>query len=242
MNMSTIGIAVIVVALVAAFTGIVSADPDGTDVSTGTAASTWVANSAESDAAGGGYITGIDLTVEGSTAKWQGYYGDIASTIVLEDGSGNQMYDWGAVTTLSGEVFATTADSAPLWANVNSVDATELAAATIGINGLWGWEDTADDADATFDTLGTITVAGTTISDTVATATDKILPASQGWQTLVIADAAPVVTKADYIFVGLIQDGATGYNTVAADYQLIVPTPDDETSETYYFYVELTVT
>lgn len=243
MNQRMIGI-VIVVALAAAmvFAGIVSALPDGATVLTNVSASTKGAVTAESDTAQGGYITGLNLTVEQSTAKWQGYFGNITGSIVLEDSSGNEMFNWGDAVAGGGEVFATTSDSAPTWSAVNSVTNAELIHGTNGINALWSWETTqTDDADATFSTTDTVTVAGTEITGTVATAANAILPSGQSWQTLVITDTADISAKTDYIFIGIINDNHEAFDTTSKDYQMIVPTADTPAaSDTYYFYVELT--
>ena len=242
MNMRTIGIAVIVVALVAAFTGIVSAVPDGANVTIDVNKSTMTTAATGTDAAEGGYITGINLTSEQSTAKWQGYFGNITGSIVLADSNDDKMYDWGEVTNVSGEVFATTRTSAPVWADANSVTTTERDNGTYGINALWGWSDTADDADATFnDATGSVTVAGLAeITGTVATTVGAILPAVSNWQTLVITDVASIDAKEDYIFVGPIQNSTEGYRGSSVDYQIIVPENIETGSQnTYYFYVEI---
>lgn len=234
MNMRTIGIAVIVVALVAAFTGIASADPDGAGV-TAEDPSSWAATTAETDAAAGGNITKIALTIDQSTTKWQGYWGDITDTIVLADSDGKKMYDWGSATTLTGEVFATTGDL-PAWTSVTGVTDTERDDGTAGIDALWTWTASADDAGETFTvTDASVTVAGTTASGAVATAVNAILPVDKGWQTVVITDAATISARDDYIFVGIINKDATGYDGATnVDYQMIVPGDD-----TYYFYVEV---
>ena len=242
MNMRTIGIAVIVVALVAAFTGIVSATPEGATMDENVSASTKVASTVGTDNAQGGYITGLNATVEQSTAKWQGYCGNVTGSIVLEDSSGNEMFNWGWTAAKGGEVFATTASSIT-WATLYAVDTAERDHATGGINALWGWQtDQTDDADATFNNAaGSVTVASTDISSTVATTADAILPTGQGWQTLVIADDDAVTARDDYIFVGLICNDKTGVFGSTADYQLIVPVTDTPgTTVPYYFYVEMT--
>jgi hypothetical protein len=230
MNMRTIGIAVIVVALVAAFTGIVSAVPDGAEVAAG-ATSSWAAQTAETDDAAGGDITALDLTIDQSTTKWQGYWGSITDMIVLADASGNKMYDWGTATILTGEVFATTGDS-PAWASVTGVTTAERDE----IDTLWGWSASADDAGETFTvTDASVTVAGTTASDAVATVVGAILPEASSWQTVVITDVDPTSAKGDYIFVGIIHEDTLGYDGATnVDYQMIVPGDD-----TYYFYVEV---
>ena len=240
MNMRTIGIAVIVVALVAAFTGIVSAVPDGAAMAANVSASTRGAGTAGQDDAQGGYITGIDATVEQSTAKWQGYCGNVAGSIVLMDGNSHKMFDWGSSIAGGGTVLATTNASTPYWAGVNAVDATERDDDTNGINALWLWDAGLDGAEDTFDnTSGVVTVAGTPISNTVATTANKILPEGQGWQTLVIADGT-IASKDDYIFVGKICENKDGVFGTDADYQLIVPVSDNPgATETYHFYVEL---
>ena len=241
MNMRTIGIAVIVVALVAAFTGIVSATPEGATMDVNVSATTKTPSTVDTDDAEGGYITGLNATVEQSTAKWQGYCGNVTGSITLQDSSSNAMFNWDWSAAKGGEVLATT--GTPTWATVYNVTTTERDHASGGINYLWGWQtDQSDDADATFDDgTGSVTVASTDISNTVATTANKILPIDQGWQTLVIADDDSVEARDDYIFVGLICNDKDGVFGSTADYQMIVPVTDTpDTTVTYNFYVEMT--
>jgi hypothetical protein len=237
-------LAAIMVASVVAFTGIVSALPDGATMDINVSASTKDAGTVGTNSAQGGYITGLNATVEQSTAKWQGYCGNVTGSIVLMDGSSNKMFDWGDSITNGGTVLATTSPTSPTWAGVEAVTTTERDHATLGINYLWSWDNTGlDCADDTFSiATGSVTVAGKPITATVATDVNAILPIGQGWQTLVIDDsgAGSIASKDDYIFVGKICENKNGVFGSQADYQLIVPVSDNPgDAEMYRFYVEL---
>src|SRR3972149_2113802 len=52
-----------------------------------------------------GNVTQISLTAESQTKAWQGYFGNISGTIVLEDNFGFTFYDW-ADAEPKGEIYA----------------------------------------------------------------------------------------------------------------------------------------
>ena len=195
------------------------------------------------DIAKGGFITETNFDTEQRTAKWQGYYGNITGRIVLEDSQKHEMYNWTWNSSKGGEVIATTNTSIPYWTGVTNVTTTERDETSNGINAKWGWEtDQSDDADATFsnDTYDLV-VAGTSLTNTIATADDSILPTGKGWKTAVIKDSSSIDSKEDYLFVGIIKNDAEAFDTTTKDFQMIVPVGDTPTStDTYYFYVELT--
>lgn len=195
------------------------------------------------DSAKGGFITETNLDTTQRTAKWQGYYGNISGKITLADSQAHYMYNWTWTAAKGGEVIATTNTSIPYWSGVAVVSTTERDDGTNGINAKWGWEsDQSDDADATFsDATYDLVVAGTTLTNTIATADDAILPTGQGWKTAVIKDSSSIDSKDDYLFVGIINNDGTAFDSTTKDFQMIVPVGDTPTStETYYFYVEMT--
>ena len=148
-----------------AVTGIASALPDGATMDINVSASTKGAGTVGTDSAQGVYITGLNATVEQSTAKWQGYCGNVTGSIVLMDSLNNMMFDWGASITNGGTVLATTSSSIPSWTGVELVDTTERDHATLGINYLWaGIIQVWIVQDDTFSiNTGSVTVAGTPI-------------------------------------------------------------------------------
>ena len=211
-------------------------DPTGASVDAGPT-ETWAGTASGSNASQGGYVTEINLTSNQQTGKWQGYYGNITGSIALKDSGGVQsMFNWDP--TITGEVIATTLSSTPTWASTANVTTTERDHGTNGINAKWGWSSSSDDADQTFTATDCgVTIGGVTVTNSVGTANDAILPTGQNWKTVVVKNAASIDNKDDYMFVGIINDNGDSFKggSDTCDYEMIVPSSGD----TYYFYVEL---
>jgi hypothetical protein len=242
--MRTIGIAVIVVALVAAFTGIVSATPGTTEGTAGGHVTMTSTTSSTTDAAIGGEIANLDLAGLQQTDKWQGYYGEVTGEITLDDDSGNTMYDWASVAATGGEVYATTNTTAPTWA-----DFAATAATLSEVDTAFNLGSTSDNAANTFAAtsntefaIGTITVTAN-FAPTVGT--DGGIEGDAAWETVVLYDGVGTTTS-DYLFVGLISGDTASFlaqdgGSETCDYQMIVPDdPAAGSQTTYYFYAEIT--
>lgn len=64
-----------------------------------------------------GNVTELSITGVSQTKTWQGYYGNVSGTIILEDAQGNRFYDWTAAEP-QGEVFASM-NQTVTWTDVN---------------------------------------------------------------------------------------------------------------------------
>jgi len=243
MNRKTIGIAVIVVAVVAAFTGIVSAVPSGaTELEVGANETRGELIGAELGAVGGN-VTEVNITIAQQTAKWQGYYGNVSGTIVLDDVALNTMYSW-IIDEPTGEVYATPLGSIPVWTNyTHAANTTNVSSAfNLGTSGT----GVADNATDTFNAAShtAFDLAGTTITGDVGPCAKTFdgTP-SAVWETVILTDGTVTATTTDYLFVGLIRESGTSFKgtTDPCDYQMIVPdNPEDGgDATTYYFYVEV---
>jgi hypothetical protein len=238
MDKRTIGIAVIVVALVAAFTGIASAAPAGDSEYTqdfGTPVTN--ASVGALNAARGGNITQANFTgVASQTAKWQGYYGNLSGSVTLGSSGGT---GWSNSTNI-GYVLATPNGSIPDWHNysVSSADTIDTA---------YGFDTSdVDDAGATFDDTpvsATLVIAGTSHT---ATSSNTVLTwnadaSADRWQTTALDYGSPTAGQTQLMmFVGVnnATAAASAYNDIACDYQMIVPVHGGST-QNYYFYIEL---
>lgn len=231
MNIRTIGMAVIVVALVVAFAGIASAYPDG---ATGTASDpvTKGAVDAGTDTAEGGYISEFNLTVMQQTTKWQGYYGNMTAEITLDDNNDVTMYSW-TTATPTGEVYATTLSSVPAWTSFTNDAVLGTADTAYGfVSGE------SDNIASTFtdDTHTAFYLAGTEIG----TDTGQCVETTGAWETVILFDGSDNSSTNDYIFVGIIRDNTANYEGTTSDYQMIIPENPSSGTTTYYFYAEIT--
>lgn len=243
MNMRTIVIAVIVVALVAAFTGIVSATPtEAISLDEGANETKSVTVGANTTAIGG-YVTEIDISISQQTRKWQGYYGNVSGGIVLMDGSGNSMYNW-TIDDPTGEIYATPLDTIPTWTDYNhTANTTNVSVAFDLGTSVTG---VADNATDTFNTTHSgFYLAGMDIPTSIGPCANTMGGgATPNWETVVLTDSDAGTDTTDFLFIGIIQEDGISFkgDGDSCDYQMIVPENpnDDGAATTYYFYVEVT--
>nr|QNO43768.1 hypothetical protein PBPLAEBB_00003 [Methanosarcinales archaeon ANME-2c ERB4]QNO43859.1 hypothetical protein AGDLFKPD_00004 [Methanosarcinales archaeon ANME-2c ERB4] len=243
MDKETVGIAVIMVALVAAMTlsGLVSAAPAGDDEYTAEFG-TPVTNVSvgATNAARGGNITQADFTgIATQTSKWQGYYGNLSGSVTLGASDGT-MKSWGWENeSNTGYVLATPNSSIPDWINYD-------VAPSVTVGTVYGFGSIAvDRAGTTFNDnpiSTTLVIAGkshaVTSSNTVLTWNADA--SADRWQTTAFAYGSPVLGETQLtMFAGVnnATPSASAYNDIPCDYQMIVPVY--EGAQTYYFYVEL---
>ena len=243
MDKRTIGIAVIVVALVVAFTGIASAAPAGDSEYTQDFG-TPVTNASEgaSNAARGGNITQANFTgVASQTAKWQGYYGNLSGSVTLGSSTGT-MKSWGWSNESNiGYVLATPNSSIPDWSNYTVVSSNGDIDTVYQFN-----TNDVDSANKTFDDTPVSTavvVAGTshTASNENTVLTWNADASADKWQTTALDYGSPTAGQTQLMmFVGVnnATAAASAYNDILCDYQMIVPVHGGST-QNYYFYIEL---
>ena len=177
----------------------------------------------------GGHIYSGTLDASSSTTKWAAVFGDVTGTLYLSDDSASNIFhQWTWADTNGGSVCLS--QGAPItWASLT--DATPAA-----IDGANSFDtndiDSATQTYATDSTTATLTVAGKTLNN-------GITPNGAG------AGASPQSTffatdGTSYLYcTGISADMDVMGGTDNADFEAMVPTPQDGSSRTYNIYVEL---
>jgi len=199
--------------------------PDGAAVTVGTP-ETKQANSPGSATAQGGNITQVNLTSEVSTLSWQGFYGQVAGNITLEDNSGDVLYSW-AVSNISGEVLASR-NSTIDFTTVAGVQTCTVDESLTG-TGTDRTNNTFTNASVNFE------IAGVTISAACRTFTYV----NNATQTNRYLEAILNATGVTSIYVTLINESTTSFDGTLQDYQMIVPDNSSTATTTYFFFVEI---
>ncbi len=87
---------------------------------------------AQSANAVGGNVTEININTITVTKSWQGYYGNVSGTIVLQDGTNNTFYNWSSAHA-KGEIYATRVNSIT-WTTINCTNITQVATENTFLN------------------------------------------------------------------------------------------------------------
>jgi hypothetical protein len=219
MNIRTIGIWIVAVALILVISMTASADP----VASG------------SNNATGGAITSVDhISAITQTYNWAGYYGDVGGKLRL--GTDNaKMYEWTTTADTGGEVYASTSDSIT-WGSIVGESGAHVD------SNLSYLADKSDSATITFGSLNSaLNVGNVLIEAGNASATHTFVNGnsqSTTFEEVILTDGTNIVWTA------IISPNSEGFEDAAAshDYQMIVPEDGSGNSDatTYYFYVELT--
>lgn len=201
------------------------------DASTNTAGTQETANQtvATNVSVDGGYINTLDLAVESQTNRWQGFYGEVSGKITLEAADGNKMFQWVWQNTDSGEVYASEAPSVT-WAS--------MAAGNVA-NVPYVNEATTTKSDSAADTF-TISGNSWVVGDrTVSEVKNVKTYDSTGAGTF---EEGLLYDGTNYVFVSKLYNNADDFDSATgttSDFQMIVPTPEADTTTSYYFWVEL---
>ena len=187
------------------------------------------------DAAQGGFVTEIDLDATACTAKWQGYYGDLTGAIKLGDSQGHYIFEWTWDATKGAKVIATTNTAIPTWSSIAETDGTDMTT----MESLWGWGTADSDGPAiTFDHItDSVTIAGVDVANTRGT--DSLGATTPGDFAEVVITDGSTDAKTNFLFVGVMNDNAVAFDGTTKDFEMLVATPDTGTTETYFFYVEM---
>ena len=189
-----------------------------------------------------------ELTIEGLsvTKSWQGYYGNISGTIILEDAQGNRFYDWSAAEP-QGEVFASVNESIT-WTTVECAPIDDNGYRTPW-NTFYGAADTDyDDINKTYSLtshpiiyVGYLPITGCRTTYTFVNSA----PQASDFPALLLSSD----DNSTLIFTAIIEDkttgarqGITGFDGADHDFQVLVA-ENGQTGNSaltqYYFWVEL---
>jgi len=212
-----------------------------------------------------GNISELTLYGRTQTKHWQGYYGEITGTIVLDDAQNWTLYDW-PDNEPQGEIYATINVTTPDWQSIECFNYSATYTGTV--NHTKYWEDfynmTFDDVDGIDETfnmtsssspaashpqfdVGEFTIQAGSCPSTYTHVTDN-------WQAEDFSEVLLQDQFATLVFTTIIENkdvgtnaDVTGYNDVTHDFQMLVA--EDGTSRvagsrnqditTYYFYIDL---
>jgi hypothetical protein len=219
MNIRTIGIGIVAVALILVISMTASADPVA---------------SGSNNATGGAIINVDHISAITQTYNWAGYYGDVGGKLRL--GTDNaKMYEWTTTADTGGEVYASTSDSIT-WGNIVGEIGAHVDSNLSYLAGK------SDSATITFGSLNSaLNVGNVLIEAGNASATHTFVNGnsqSTTFEEVILTDGTNLVWTA------IISPNSEGFEDATAphDYQMIVPEDGSGNSDatTYYFYVELT--
>lgn len=194
-----------------------------------------------------GNITELSITGTSQTKSWQGFYGNVSGTIILEDSQGNRFYDWAAAEP-QGEVYASVNQTID-WLTV------ECAPSITDIAYLSTWQDFYGMNYTSYDTINTTynrtdhqtfwtgyeTLTG---CPTAFTYVNNVSQFVDFEGVLLTSDA-----QSTLIFTAIIEDkdegerdGKAGFDGGDYDFQLLVGEDGSNGNSAvtpYYFWVEL---
>ncbi len=186
----------------------------------------------------GGYIHTMNLSLTQQNSKWKAYVGNVSGSLTLDDSNDNTIYDW-ALTTISGEVFASRSSSIT-WSSIGCAATANVEAEDTAIGFSASSDDTVNKTFSGTTHKSTI-VAGNTISNSTCRAiatyvSDSAQASSESasFQELLLYDTSNIV------YATLLENDAVGYDgTSTYDFQMIVPDNETTANTLYYFYAEL---
>jgi hypothetical protein len=233
--------------LLALATGALAA-PSGPDELNRVSSSRRAISPATSIQAQAGNVTELRINTSTITQGWQGYYGNVTGTIVLDDALNNSMYSW-ELADPEGEIFATRDNNGISWdaSNIICANITTINAEETALNFNLG---TGQDADGINETFRFATHPAFNVSAkgfnadtcgfTVSTYVNDGAGVRSFNETLLYSKSDASLIYAALIFPG----GTYGFKTDSSmyDFQMLVAEDGhagDASPTDYYFYVEL---
>lgn len=215
-----------------------------------------------------GNVTALVISETRVTQFWQGYYGNVSGSIVLDDAANNTLFAW-ELASPAGEIFAVNTSDAVQWNNVTCVNftaptnssgvdsphkvnlstlATQFNMNTSALSS--GFNLTKDAINNTFNTTYELQfqVANTVIGDD-AKSTENCMQlytfVNEAYQVSDYAEVLLFDNRSALIFAAFLENNLNGFQSGGgdlSDFQMMVAergTPGAEAASTYYFYVEL---
>jgi len=189
----------------------------------------------------GGYITTFNVTATVQNPRWKAFVGQVSGSFTLDDSSGSTIYDW-SLTSVGGEIYATTNASTITWTSVTCANVSALETE----NTKMSHSNSYDNITATFNT----TENATHVEFFVATVniTNSSCPTLNTYVNNVTQDSnfeevvLWEVTGGNIIYATILETNQQGFDSASYDFQMIVPengAPGWSGATAYYLYVEL---
>lgn len=201
--------------------------------------------------ASAGNLTQLNIESVTRTLRWQGYYGNVTGTITLDDANNNTFYDW-ALTSPSGEVYATNDSGTIQWAltkcfnnsaegpGFNCTGQGEVCLNITTVEQEWYSMEASDSdgVDETFDSVASLTVGSNVLTNCPATRLyENSSQSVSHWNEALLT----INNTHTLIYASIIEDDAYGFNNETWDFQMLVGDNGELEGVTpYFFYTELT--
>ncbi len=195
---------------------------------------------AGSSTTAGGSFTTLVLNATTQTPRWKAYVGNVTGKFTLRNANNYTIYDWGSLSSVSGEVYASRSQS-PSWSSIQCVSGGAITAeeSALNISGA-----SVDSINNTFNGtvhrsfwVGTKKISASTCRAiaTYVNSTAQNTGENASFQEVLLMDGSQ-----NLIFTALIDDDTLGYDLDTYDFQMIVPESEYATTpHTYYFWLEL---
>ena len=193
---------------------------------------TWTPSNTHFDAVNG-HVYEVNATVNQSTMRWAGVYGQINGLIVLGDSSGNVFYQW--TPSVTGSYVYFTVDS--------DIDMGSLTAVSEGdIQTAAPWLDRATD-DYSDSWSNTFTATENMVTPGEAVSNAPYATIASNFKCYSVRDGAVSSgSLSNLVWAAKGNADQTLYGSVTADYACLLPekgTEDDTAATTYNVFVEL---
>ncbi len=197
-----------------------------------------------------GNLTELNITGVTQTRSWQGFFGNVSGTIILEDSSGFRFYDWTAAEP-QGQVYASVNETIT-WTDVACAPLDTDAAFRASWTAFYGMLETDyDDLNRTYilNDHPEIYVGSTTIAENSCRSTytfqNNESQTGNFPSLLLTSDDATTL-----IFTAILEDktvdtrdSLVGYDGGLYDFQLLVAedgrTDNNQDTTPYFFWVEI---
>ncbi|MGV8086782.1 MAG: hypothetical protein ACP5N1_04070 [Candidatus Woesearchaeota archaeon] len=188
----------------------------------------------------GGSFTTLLLNTTGQTYRWKAYVGNITGKLTLADATNKSVFDW-AITSVTGEVYATRSNSAIDWSTISCADGSLINSEDVFMNMSLTSPDTIN---KTFNNtvhksfyVGSNLIANSTCRSvaTYINGTSQSLSENALFQEILLKDVS-----SNLIYTTLVNSSNLGYNNDRYDFQMILAENEYHVNPTtYYLYVEL---
>ncbi len=210
----------------------------------------------------GAYIFTANLNLLQQDTRWKGYVGNITGTLTLDDASDDTIFQW-ALSSVTGEVYATRASGSINWTGINctwiyegSRNATESNRSAEHVeNQALSHTNLNDNITATFvyTNHSSITVGAVVVgknqcfsAQTYQRDAAQVFADSDqaNFTQVILYDGAFNKTTGNVVYTTKIESDKRGYRSDSTfDFQMMLPengATGYTGSTAYYFYVELT--
>ncbi|MEM4266337.1 MAG: hypothetical protein QXX65_04655 [Candidatus Woesearchaeota archaeon] len=184
----------------------------------------------------GGNITTLSIAIQHQTRGWQGFVGNLTANLTLEDASGERMFAWN-ITNISGEIYASRNGTID-WNLISVQNDCSVDEELTGKGSDRVSKTFKPSANTVNFSVGTIQFN----SSTTCAAWPFVNNSRQTTTNLfenILLSRGTTPNGNQSIYVGILQDGVSGYDGNTYNFQLLVPVNRTSGFTTYYIYAEI---